>query len=748
MCTRSGVASAPWRKRQPLAVAIVRAAVIVMGLLDFATSALAGFASFQHVALAAVSLASVWVTLFRPVAGVVLAAWPIATIIFIPTEAAGALPLVVTAVAVTMASPPRVVVGILTAYAAVIAVSALAGSSLARVASYTVVLLVSAGTGLIVRKLRARARAASQNIASLEVRVRETRADERAALAGELSTLLVEGLAANGRLLQDASRSEDPATIAAALATTDRATRTALTRLRGVVATLRGTHHDPTRLAGVIEEIEDRLVAHGHPVEMDVPASMSGLTAETAALVERALRAVDDAAAGAPAGTTCAIALHLGPDAVRLRFTCPRSPGVPAAAFRMLTEDVAARGGSLTTGSGEGEWHLLLEVPADPPGIPASPPEIQGAIRGAGAPGSWRRGGRLVLPQWALPLAAALLIGGLALSLRASEPSPVFAVPANMLVVALAGLAVWHQPWWLAFVMLAWAGYILVWFDGRVPADAFLAMQAFPPFGGILGVAAHHFVRTRRAQGEELDRLAAAAATAREQERRQLAGELHDIVAHQLSLMSMQVMAHGTAPDLAELREAAEHVDAINSSARTDLTMLLHLLRAQPDEDARLAAQSRSDEQTPPQDSGRVTPRSVAAAVTATLEGAGHRVDLRMDSDDDSCDPTTQRTLTRVLREAATNIIRYAPPSSGCVITLSMGTDAAVVRVTSPLAASTPAVPHATGWGLLGLTERAQLTGGRFRAGPEGDTWVVEAALPRWAEVAVVGPARVPPLTQ
>ena len=125
--------------------------------------------------------------------------------------------------------------------------------------------------------------------------------------------------------------------------------------------------------------------------------------------------------------------------------------------------------------------------------------------------------------------------------------------------------------------------------------------------------------------------------------------------------------------------------------------------------------------------------REAVEGVIRTLEEAGHRVTLALTADLELVDATTQRTLARVVREAATNALRYAPGDSPVHIVLGVENATATVRVTSDLAALPRVDPYSTGSGLVGLRERVELTNGRFSAGEVGDHWVVEAQLPAHA---------------
>lgn len=171
------------------------------------------------------------------------------------------------------------------------------------------------------------------------------------------------------------------------------------------------------------------------------------------------------------------------------------------------------------------------------------------------------------------------------------------------------------------------------------------------------------------------------------EERGSVARELHDVVAHSLSVIAMRVLATSLSTDSVRL---AGTVDQVRGS--------------------------------------------VEAAGQELIENGHHPV-LDVDPGADALDPTTQRTLSRILTEAATNILRYAPAGSGWHITLGLDGADATLRVVSPLWGSPAAESGrrsdlSLGWGLRGTRERVELTRGTFSAGPEHGQWVLAVSLP------------------
>jgi len=221
--------------------------------------------------------------------------------------------------------------------------------------------------------------------------------------------------------------------------------------------------------------------------------------------------------------------------------------------------------------------------------------------------------------------------------------------------------------------------------------------------------------------GDELDR--ARASTAQEQAKRELieertriARELHDVVAHSMSLIQVQAAtARYRVADLAP--EAASEFDDIAASARESLTemrRILGVLRTE-DQTAEFAPQRGIDD--------------IPALVESTRR-AGASVSLSQ-AVSDEVSLSTQLAVYRITQEALSNAVRHAP---GAAISISLTADDADVAVTvsnehDGAPAGTPA-----GHGLRGMTERAKLLGGTVQAGPDaGGDWTVTARLPRHA---------------
>lgn len=285
---------------------------------------------------------------------------------------------------------------------------------------------------------------------------------------------------------------------------------------------------------------------------------------------------------------------------------------------------------------------------------------------------------------------------------------------ATALICLVAAACFAPRGFWLA--MLAVIGYAAVRAVTEPdPVDHVLLVGLTAFFAVAIGLAARHFVAARVETLHQLDELDGERVRVESEERSAVARELHDLVAHSLSVITMLVMATSLSDDRDTLLATLDRVRQRTNAARSELDTLLHALRG-PDSDEHPLAPL-------------VTPTASASALGQRLGEHGHHPVLDIDAAADELDPTTQRTLSRIMQEAATNILRYAPAGSPCHYTLVIEATGVQLTVLSPMA-DRRSSDLSLGWGLRGIRERVELTRGTFRAGPEGRDWRLAVTLP------------------
>jgi signal transduction histidine kinase len=205
---------------------------------------------------------------------------------------------------------------------------------------------------------------------------------------------------------------------------------------------------------------------------------------------------------------------------------------------------------------------------------------------------------------------------------------------------------------------------------------------------------------------------------ARDAERRRIAREMHDVLAHRVSLLSLHAGALEFRPDAPpdEIAEAAGVIRANAHSALEELRAVIGVLR---DGEA-------GDRPEPPQPTLADVP-----ALVDESRAAGMKVGCRIDVPDD-VPAALGRTAYRIVQEGLTNARKHAP-SAAVEVSVARAGDELVVAVVSrrPVGVAVAAEPLPGGSGLIGLGERVALAGGALEHGPDaaGD-FILRATLP------------------
>jgi signal transduction histidine kinase len=262
-------------------------------------------------------------------------------------------------------------------------------------------------------------------------------------------------------------------------------------------------------------------------------------------------------------------------------------------------------------------------------------------------------------------------------------------------------------------------------------ADAYIAQLLFGLLitGVIVGWGL--FVRVQRELVRSLRELAARLQAeqrlkvdqARESERLRIASEMHDVLAHRVSLLSLHAGALEFRPDAPpeEVAEAAGVIRATAHAALEELRQVLGVLREGAED----------DDPEPPQPTLDQIP-----ALVEESRAAGMRVRANIVAPEGPLAAALGRTAYRVVQEGLTNARKHAPGAAVDVAVSASDAGGLVVEVVSrrpvgvAVAASGDRLPGA-GTGLIGLAERVALAGGELRHGPDaaGD-FVLRATLP------------------
>ena len=363
---------------------------------------------------------------------------------------------------------------------------------------------------------------------------------------------------------------------------------------------------------------------------------------------------------------------------------------------------------------------VLITVPLAKPHLGAGPPGVAVAIAlgvSAVSGAVWLLAGR----RRHLTVAALAVMGVAGGALAGLSPlSPAIAV--GCMVTAAAGMRLSTETS-LSITAATIAAFLAAGLAAGAPAETLLGYPL--AFTGVwaLGLTRHAYLlravqaeqtlaETRRAHAAETQAAALA-------ERARIAREIHDVLAHSLAAVSVNLQAAegllvdmpAGRPELARAIECVGRAGVLTREGLADARRAIMALRddAAPlsEQLAAMAADARADGDVPIDFSVVGPPRPVAAEVALAAY--------------------------RTAQEALTNARKHAP-GQPVQLTVEFAAAEIAVRVVNPLPVTStggrPLADTGAGYGLTGLRERAALSGGTLAAGPVGGEWQVWLRIP------------------
>jgi signal transduction histidine kinase len=384
----------------------------------------------------------------------------------------------------------------------------------------------------------------------------------------------------------------------------------------------------------------------------------------------------------------------------------------------------------------------LLTFPLEAPGATALPVQFAGYLAAGIAllvvavldyvPAAARYR-RRVLPVTLCAMAAA---GGLAATAGFNENN--CAVTLASLAATAAALELRRWQAWLVVLCSAVAldANAFIFHDGFAELSTFLLYPFVPVTGLLLG----HFIRTRQEQGQQ-----AAALLARTQqlqaeqsrtevlnERARIAREIHDVLAHSLGALSIQIQAaRAVLTDHQDIDRALEVLSAAQRMAADGLT------------ETRRAVHALRSDAVPLE-------QELSQAARTHRERYGTDAAFTVGGRSRPLPPEATVALLRTAQEALVNAAKHAP-GQRVSVRLDYGDDVSLTVVNDLPGDGTgpgPAAPcpHTVdgGYGLTGMRERLRLLNGTLVTGPQDGHWVVAAGLPLATSSPSALPADVP----
>lgn len=276
------------------------------------------------------------------------------------------------------------------------------------------------------------------------------------------------------------------------------------------------------------------------------------------------------------------------------------------------------------------------------------------------------------------------------------DRTSLLAVAAAMILVAVDDLLIEDEP--LSVVGLSLALVLLAWYVGR-------RIEGRREYLALLEERAAYLEREREAEAQR----------AVDEERNRIARELHDLVAHRVSVITVQAGAAQTvaASDPDRAIRAMEAVEEAGREALEELRQVLGVLRT----DGRRRTL------------GPIHGLADIPSLVADMRSAGMAVSLSIEQVDEALPARVDLASYRIVQEALTNVLKHAGPDAEPSVRISSENQMLTIEVTDR--GSGVSTLPGSGQGLVGMRERATLLGGSFEAGPRpGGGFRILARLP------------------
>lgn len=307
---------------------------------------------------------------------------------------------------------------------------------------------------------------------------------------------------------------------------------------------------------------------------------------------------------------------------------------------------------------------------------------------------------------WRLGVASAIVFGSVS-ALMVIDPIANDFVPFfYILLCALAGA--FHPAATSVAVLVAAVTLPLV-LDATTGSHAPATIAIGSGFAWAVAVAMrsrqHVLDQLKATQRQLLERAA-------DDERRRIAREIHDLLAHTLSVTMLHLTGARFALEEGQTDQAVESLRQAEAGGREAMREVRNTVGLLGDSEQSVKA---------------IPGAADIVGLVSEYEAAGMKATLHVDGELDRITRDTGLTAYRIVQESLANAAKHAPGSSVCV-DLATRSDAVSIAIVN--ARRGPSLVPTGGRGIPGMSERAALVGGIVIAGPVGDRWEVHAELP------------------
>jgi signal transduction histidine kinase len=304
---------------------------------------------------------------------------------------------------------------------------------------------------------------------------------------------------------------------------------------------------------------------------------------------------------------------------------------------------------------------------------------------------------------------SAVVIGACTALLR--EPAELDFVPFFFVLMSAEMAA--RLKRWLGLAIAAACAGVMVWLEISNQFEGAFIWIVGIGFGFFAGAAMQsQFLLTKSLREAQADLAESAAAD----ERQRIAREVHDVIAHSLSVSMLHMTAARMALERGQVQDAIDALSEAETQGRSSLSEVRRTVGLLgPDESVATA----------PLPGVADLPR-----LSMEYQNAGVRVEMRIDADLNDLPPAASLNIYRIVQESLTNAVKHAPGSD--VRVLVQVAEGLKVRVQNNAGNGSQARNETgTGMGLQSMTERAALLGGKLEVTQDAEGYTVTVVAPR-----------------
>ena len=284
---------------------------------------------------------------------------------------------------------------------------------------------------------------------------------------------------------------------------------------------------------------------------------------------------------------------------------------------------------------------------------------------------------------------------------------------------------------------LVFAGFVLI--SGPLVAitkpdlrHGIVAVPIFTLCAAASSLAFRAFKSRAEQATREIEKLREEQVRIRNEERTRLAHELHDIVAHDVTVIAMQARRAETYVDPAKKDELLETIGDAASQALQDLRSLVVLLKQNAEAESSTPSKASEEALEAAAPSGETTTAAGlihdVKNVAATLEKAGFHVDLELTGPVARVSEIVRQVLRRAVRELGTNVLKHGAPSGGVRLVLAVEEHRVVLSSSNRIAAGRPIVSSRTG--IEAMKARTEVFEGSVVVKVRGGVWTTTIIIP------------------